>query len=41
MKILIIYYSLEGNTKLIADTLERALNADTLRLEPIKDIKPN
>jgi flavodoxin len=41
MKTLIIYYSLEGNTRLIADTLAQELDADTLRLEPIKDIKPN
>ncbi len=38
-KILIIYYSLEGNTKLIADNIARALNADVLRLTPVKDLK--
>lgn len=38
MKTLIAYYSLEGNTKLIAERLAKELNADTLRIEPIKDI---
>ena len=38
MKSIIIYYSLEGNTKFIADSLNENLNGDVLRLEPIEDI---
>ena len=40
MRKLVIYYSLEGNTKLISDTLAKTLEADILRLEPVKDIHP-
>lgn len=35
MKTLIVYYSLEGNTKWAAETLAAALGADTLRLVPV------
>ncbi|MEI7557446.1 MAG: flavodoxin domain-containing protein [bacterium] len=38
MKTLIIYYSLDGNTQSIAETLQQTLHADILRLHPIKDI---
>lgn len=39
MKTLIIYYSLEGNTRLIAENIASATNADILQLEPQKEIK--
>ena len=44
MKSLVIYYSLEGNTKLIADTYKNELNSDVLELRTknnilIKDLK--
>ncbi|EOC99479.1 flavodoxin family protein [Caldisalinibacter kiritimatiensis] len=38
MKTLVVYYSLEGNTKLIADTIAEEINCDVLRLRPKKDI---
>jgi flavodoxin len=40
MKILIVYYSLTGNTKLIADAIKEELNADILALKPTKELKP-
>lgn len=36
MKTLIVYYSLEGNTEFAASRIAALLNADTLRLEPVK-----
>ncbi|NMC06483.1 MAG: flavodoxin [Candidatus Lokiarchaeota archaeon] len=36
-KILVVYYSFEGNTKIIADTIAEAAGADTLRLEVQKE----
>ena len=36
MKNLVIFYSLEGNTKLIASTIARAINADVLELKTKK-----
>lgn len=38
MKTLIVYYSLEGNTRLIAETIARSINGDILELKPEKDI---
>jgi flavodoxin len=38
-KILIVYYSLTGNTKFIAETLKTEMNADILSLKPIKELK--
>lgn len=38
MKTLVIYYSLEGNTKLIADAISKELSCDVLRLNVEKDI---
>ena len=38
MKKLVVYYSLEGNTKLIAETVAGALGADILELRPKKEI---
>lgn len=37
MKRLIVYYSLEGNTHFIAESMERILGADLLRLESRKE----
>lgn len=38
MKKLVIYYSLEGNTKFIAENIASAVGADVLELTPKKDI---
>ena len=38
MKTLVVYYSLEGNTKFIAETISKTVGADLLELKPIKDI---
>jgi flavodoxin len=37
MKTLVVYYSLEGNTKDTAEKIAQKLNADLLRLEPVKE----
>lgn len=39
MKTLIVYYSLEGNTKFVAQELANIIEADTLELTPEKPIK--
>ena len=36
MKTIIIYYSLEGNTKYIAEKIAAETDADILRIEPVK-----
>jgi flavodoxin len=42
MKTLVVYYSLEGNTKLIAQKLAEAVGADMLELKPKKEtVKPH
>jgi len=38
-KILIVYYSLTGNTQFIAETLRDSIEADVLELKPIKELK--
>lgn len=38
MKSLVIYYSLDGNCKLIAEELQKRIGADILRLKPKKEI---
>ena len=38
-KILIVYYSLTGNTHLIAEAIKEQTGADVERLKPIKDLK--
>nr|MDO8114591.1 flavodoxin [Candidatus Sigynarchaeota archaeon] len=38
-KILVVYYSFEGNTKLIADSIATAVGADILRLEVERELK--
>ena len=37
-KILIVYYSLTGNTKFIAEALRDSIEADILELKPIKEL---
>ncbi len=39
MKSIIIYYTLEGNTKYAAETLAKILDSDLLELKPAKPIK--
>lgn len=39
-KILVIYYSLEGNTEMIANSVAEATGGSILELVPTKDIKP-
>ena len=38
-KILVVYYSLTGNTKFIAEIIQTELNADILPLKPIRELK--
>ena len=40
-KILIVYYSLTGNTQFIAEALRDTIEADILELKPIKELKAN
>ena len=39
MKILVIFYSYEGNTKLIAESIAQTVNADLLELKPKNEMK--
>lgn len=41
MKILVVYYSLDGNTKYLAESIAECVGADVIRLMPLKDIKNN
>lgn len=36
MKAIIVYFSLEGDSKYVADKIAQIIGADTLRIEPIK-----
>ena len=38
MKKLIVYYSLEGNTKMIAESMAQEIGADLLELTPLQDV---
>jgi len=40
LKKLVMYYSLEGNTKLIAEAIATEIGADLLELKPVKDVSP-
>ncbi|MFW9948004.1 MAG: flavodoxin family protein [Candidatus Odinarchaeota archaeon] len=39
-RILVVYYSLTGNTKFIAEHISNALNADIEEVKPIKELNP-
>jgi len=39
MKKIVIFYSFEGNTKLIAENIAKTIDADLLELKPKKEIK--
>ncbi len=39
MKVLIAYYSYEGNTKLLAETMSKEIDADLLQIIPEKEMK--
>ena len=39
MKTLVIYYSFEGNTKLIAENIAKAVDAEILEIKPVEEIK--
>jgi flavodoxin len=39
-KILIVYYSLTGSTRFIADSLSNSMDADLLELKPLKELNP-
>jgi len=41
MKVLVVYYSLDGNTKYLAESIAECVGADFLQLKPVKDIKNN
>jgi len=40
-KILIVYYSLTGNTQFIAETIRDTIKADILELKPVKELNPS
>ncbi|AZV56895.1 flavodoxin [Clostridium sp. AWRP] len=40
-KILVVYYSLEGNTRLIAETISKEISGDILEIKPKKSIDPH
>ena len=37
-KTLVVYYSLTGNTKMIAEAIVKAINSDALELKPVKEL---
>ena len=37
-KVLVVYYSLTGNTKLIAESIANSINSDVLELKPEKEL---
>jgi flavodoxin len=40
MRSLVVYYSLDGNTRLIAGAMAAAVGGDTQELRPLRDISP-
>ena len=41
VKVLVVYYSLTGNTKFIAEHIGNELNADVEEVKPVKDLDPD
>jgi flavodoxin len=39
-KVLVVYYSLTGNTKMIAEAIAESINSDILELKPVKELDP-
>ena len=39
MKTLIIYYSYEGNTKMISEKMAQSIGADLMSIKPVKEMK--
>ena len=37
-KVLVVYYSLTGNTKMIAEAIVGSINSDVLELKPVKEL---
>jgi len=37
MKTIVVYYSMSGNTKYVADLIKKELKCDTLELKPVKE----
>ncbi|TFF63388.1 MAG: flavodoxin [Promethearchaeota archaeon] len=40
MNILVVYYSLTGNTRMIAEEIAASLNSELLELKPVKELDP-
>ncbi|MEJ2249109.1 MAG: flavodoxin [Candidatus Lokiarchaeota archaeon] len=38
VKVLVVYYSLTGNTKMVANAIKNSINCDLLQLKPIKEL---
>jgi len=36
MKVMVVYYSMDGNSKYVADEIANQMDADVLRIEPVK-----
>ena len=41
MKKLVVYYSYTGNTKMIAESIQKKLNCDILEIQPVKPYSSN
>ena len=39
MKVLVVYYSLTGNTKMIAEAIAESIDSEILELKPVKELK--
>ncbi|MFX1310455.1 MAG: flavodoxin family protein, partial [Promethearchaeota archaeon] len=37
-KVLVVYYSLTGNTKMIAEAIAESIDSDILELKPVKEL---